>query len=193
MTMPASRTYLIVWICLALPAFSWGVALAWQGAVIAEHVLNPTGALSAVLLILAMGATPLRFVWPRANLTRWLLRNRRYLGVASFGYALLHTVFYMLDARSLSKMVSQLTQLDIWTGWLAFLIMVPLALTSNDAAVRKLGRRWKSLQRWAYAAAILGLLHALGLNNWDDPWEPLIVTAPLLVLQGLRIKRKVTA
>jgi sulfoxide reductase heme-binding subunit YedZ len=115
------------------------------------------------------------------------------LGVASFGYALLHTLFYMLDAGSLSEMVSQLTQLDIWTGWLALLIMAPLALTSNDAAVRKLGRRWKTLQRWAYAAAILGLLHALSLNNWEDPWEPLIVTAPLLVLQGLRIKRKVTA
>ena len=193
MTMPASRTYLIAWICLALPAISWGVALARQGTVIADDVLNPTGALSAILLILALGATPLRYVWPRANLTRWLLRNRRHLGIASFGYGLLHTLFYALDARSLSKMVSELTQLDIWTGWLALLIMVPLALTSNDAAVRKLGRRWKTLQRWAYAAAILGLLHALSLNNWDDPWEPLIVTAPLLVLQGLRIRRQFTA
>lgn len=81
--------------------------------------------------------------------TRWLLRNRRYLGIASFCYALLHTLFYVLDAGSLSKMVSQLTRLDIWTGWLGLLIMVPLTLTSNDAAVRKLGRRWKTLLRWA--------------------------------------------
>lgn len=191
--MRARRNVLIVWICLALPALSWGVTLAHRGPVIAEDVLNPTGALSAILLIFALSATPLRYVWPRAGFTLWLLRNRRTLGLASFGYALLHTVFYLLDTGSLSKVFSQLPRLDIWTGWLALLIMVPLAFTSSNAAVRKLGQRWKSLQRWAYPAAILGLLHALSLNKWEDPWEPMIVSAPLIALQVLRISRKLKA
>lgn len=187
-----SRTTLIVWLCLALPAISWGVTFAQQGAIIADDVLNPTGALSAILFILALTATPLRYVWPQGVFTVWLLCNRRYLGIASFGYALLHTLFYLLDAGSLSKVVSQLPMLEIWTGWLSMLIMVPLAFTSSDVAVRKLGRRWKKLQRWAYAAAVLGLLHALSLNNWDDLWEPMIVSAPLIVLQVFRLKRKIT-
>lgn len=187
--MRLSRSTSVVWLCLALPAASWGVSLAQHGAIIAEDVLNPTGALSAILFILALTGTPLRYVWPRADFTVWLLRNRRYLGVASFGYALLHTLFYLVDAGSLSKVVSQLPMLEIWTGWLSLLIMVPLAFTSSDAAVRKLGRQWKPLQRWAYAAAVLGLLHALSLNNWDDPWEPMIVSAPLIILQILRIRR----
>ncbi len=187
-----SRTSLIVLLCLALPAVSWCVTLALQGGAIADDVLNPTGALSAILFILTLTGTPLRYVWPRAGFTVWLLRNRRYLGIASFGYALLHTLFYLLDAGSLSKVVSQLPMLEIWTGWLALLIMVPLAVTSSDAAVRKLGRQWKPLQRWAYAAALIGLLHALSLNNWDDPWESMIVSAPLIVLQVFRLKRKIT-
>lgn len=187
-----SRTTLIVWFCLALPAISWGVTFAQQGAIIADDVLNPTGALSAILFILALTATPLRYVWPQGVFTVWLLRNLRYLGIASFGYALLHTLFYLLDAGSLSKVVSQLPMLEVWTGWLSLLIMVPLVFTSSDAAVRKLGRRWKKLQRWAYAAAVVALLHALSLNNWDDPWEPIIVSAPLIVLQVLRIRRNVS-
>ncbi|WP_298861060.1 ferric reductase-like transmembrane domain-containing protein [uncultured Sulfitobacter sp.] len=187
-----SRTTPIVWLCLALPAISWGVTFTQQGAIIADDVLNPTGALSAILFILALTATPLRYVWPRGVFTVWLLRNRRYQGIASFGYALLHTLFYLLDAGSLSKVVSQLPILEIWTGWISLLIMVPLAFTSSDVAVRKLGRQWKKLQRWAYAAAVLGLLHALSLNNWEDPWEPMIVSAPLIVLQVLRLKRKIT-
>jgi sulfoxide reductase heme-binding subunit YedZ len=191
--MGTPRNVLIVWVCLAIPALSWGVTLAHRGPVIAADVLNPTGAFSAILLIFALSATPLRYVWPRAGFTLWLLRNRRALGLASFGYALLHTVFYLLDTGSLSKVLLQLPRLDIWTGWLALLIMVPLAFTSSDAAVRKLGPRWKKLQRWAYAAAILGLLHSLSLNKWEDPWEPVIVSLPLVALQIWRIKRKFKA
>jgi sulfoxide reductase heme-binding subunit YedZ len=151
--------------------------------------LNPTGALSAILFIMALLATPLRRIWPRGPVALWLVRNRRYLGVASFGYALLHTLFYLLDAGSAAKVLAQLPRLDIWSGWLSLLIMAPLALTSSDGWVRRLGPRWKSLQRWAYAAALLGLLHAVSLNDWDDPWEPLIVSAPLIALQIWRMHR----
>lgn len=158
----------------------------------AADALNPTGALSAILFIFALLATPLRRIWPRAPLALWLLRNRRYLGVASFGYALLHTLLYVLDAGSSAMVIREVSRLDIWSGWAALLIMAPLALTSSDHWVRRLGPRWKSLQRLAYAAALLGFLHAVSLNNWDDPWEPLVVSAPLIALQARRVHRYVT-
>ena len=182
-----SSRRLFTWAALALPALAWTVSLFQQGVEMAEAALNPSGALSAFLLIFALLATPLRHVWPQAAVTRWLLRNRRYLGVASFGYALFHTLFYLIDAGSIHQIVVDLPRMDIWTGWLSLLIMVPLAVTSSDAAVRRMGPRWKTLQRWVYGAALLGFLHALSLNNWEDPWEPLIFAAPLIALQCWRV------
>lgn len=157
----------------------------------ASDALNPTGALSALLFILALLATPLRRIWPGGAVALWLLRNRRYLGVASFGYAGLHTLFYLVDTGSAGHAIADLARLDIWSGWLSLLIMVPLALTSSNGWVRRLGPRWKSLQRGAYAAALLGFLHALSLNGWEDPWEPLIVAAPLIALQVWRMRQDV--
>lgn len=183
--------YLLVWALMSAPALAWFVSLVRHGTAMTSDALNPTGALSAILFIMALLATPLRRIWPRGPVAHWLLRNRRYLGVASFGYALLHTLFYLLDAGSAAKVLAQLPRLDIWSGWVSLLIMAPLALTFSDAWVRRLGPRWKSLQRWAYAAALLGLLHAVSLNDWDDPWEPLIVSAPLIALQVWRMRRYV--
>lgn len=189
LTLRRPVAYLLVWAILSAPALAWVASLVRHGAAMTADALNPTGALSAILFIMALLATPLRRIWPRGPVALWLVRNRRYLGVASFGYALLHTLFYLLDAGSAAKVLAQLPRLDIWSGWLSLLIMAPLALTSSDGWVRRLGPRWKSLQRWAYAAALLGLLHAVSLNDWDDPWEPLIVSAPLIALQIWRMHR----
>lgn len=183
LTQRGSLAYLWLWAILSAPALAWVATLARQGAPIAADALNPTGALSAILFIMALLATPLRHIRPGGLVPLWLVRNRRYLGVASFGYALLHTLFYVLDVGSAANLLMQLPRLDIWTGWVSLLIMAPLALTSTDGWVRRLGPRWKSLQRWAYAVALLGFFHAVSLNDWDDPWEPLIVSAPLIALQ----------
>lgn len=184
-----SMARLLVWAILSAPAVAWGVSLSQHGTAMAADALNPTGALSAILFSLALIATPLRYLWPRGSVPLWLVRNRRYLGVASFGYAVFHTLLYLLDAGSAAKVIAEFPKLDIWSGWVSLLIMVPLALTSSDSWVRRLGPRWKSLQRWAYAAAVLGLLHAISLNDWDDPWEPLIISAPLIALQIWRVGR----
>lgn len=189
MTSRWAGIYLAVWALLSAPALAWCVSFARHGASMADDVLNPTGALSAILFILALLATPLRRIWPHGSVPRWLVRNRRYLGVASFGYALLHTAFYLVDAGSAERVLVEITRLDIWTGWASLLIMAPLAMTSSDWWIRRLGPRWKSLQRLAYAAALLGLLHAVSLNDWDDPWEPVIVSAPLIALQIWRSVR----
>lgn len=76
---------------------------------------------------------------------------------------------------------------DIWTGWLAFLIFLPLAATSMDYAVRKLGPRWKALHRLTYGAAVLTLLHWASLEGWEGPTPALINFAPLAVLVVYRL------
>lgn len=96
----------------------------------------------------------------------WLIRNRRYLGVAGFGYALLHVWFYLVETGSTGAVLAEAPRFDMWTGWLSLLIFVPVALTSNNGAVRWLGRRWKPAQRWVYAASVIGLIHVLSLNDW---------------------------
>jgi hypothetical protein len=99
-----------------------------------------------------MMATPLAMQLKGWCVPQWLKRNRRYLGVAAFGYAVLHTIFYRLDKASLTTVIDELPRLYIWTGWIAFLIFVPLAMTSMGYFVRKMGTWWKWLQRWTYGA-----------------------------------------
>lgn len=79
--------------------------------------------------------------------------------MVAFGYALLHTVLYLIDEGRITFNGREISKFYIWTGWLAFLIFVPLAITSSDAWGRRLGPKWKSLQRWVYGAAVLTLLH----------------------------------
>jgi sulfoxide reductase heme-binding subunit YedZ len=159
------------------------------GAELARDALNPSGALSAFLIIFALAATP----WQRLTRNRfgsvWLVRNRRYLGVAGFGYAVLHTVFYLADAATLHHALAELPRLYIWTGWVSLLLLMVLAATSNNASIRALRKNWKSVQRLAYPAAIIGLLHIVSLNDWENPWEPLAFAAPLLALEAWRILR----
>ncbi|WP_394691154.1 sulfite oxidase heme-binding subunit YedZ [Hoeflea sp.] len=152
-----------------------------------HQLVHPSGETSARLLIVAMMATPLAMLLKGWRGPQWLKRNRRYLGVASFGYALLHTIFYLLDKASLTTVVDELPRLYIWTGWVAFLIFVPLALTSMDYFVRKMGTWWKWLQRWTYAAAVLTLVHWAALHDWNGTAPALVHFAPLSALEVYRI------
>ena len=74
-------------------------------------------------------------------------------------------------------------RIEIVTGWLAFFIMLPLAWTSTDAAMRRLGPKWKRLQRWVYWAAILTFLHwILTAESLQRYLEPTLLSAPLIAL-----------
>jgi sulfoxide reductase heme-binding subunit YedZ len=101
----------------------------------------------------------LRRLFPRQAWTAWLLPRRRYLGVAAFAYATLHAAVYVLRLGDLPRIVAEALEAGLLTGWLAFAIFLPLALTSNDASVRKLGPAWKRLHRAVYAAALLSFAH----------------------------------
>ena len=152
-----------------------------------HQLVHPSGETSARLLIVLMMATPLAMLLKGWRGPQWLKRNRRYLGVASFGYALLHTIFYLLDKASLTTVVDELPRLYIWTGWIAFIIFVPLALTSMDYFVRKMGTWWKWLQKWTYAAAVLTLVHWAALNDWDGAAPALVHFGPLIALEAYRV------
>jgi sulfoxide reductase heme-binding subunit YedZ len=143
--------------------------------------------MSARLLIITMLASPLVLLFRGWRGPQWLKKNRRYLGVASFGYAALHTVFYLADKGSLDRVLGELDRTYIWTGWIAFAIFVPLALTSMDAAQRLMGRHWKTLQRTTWVAAVFTLLHWAALHDWEHPTAALVHFAPLALLEGYRI------
>lgn len=171
------------WLLLALPSFGM-IAGAFSGDDL-EHLLHPTGEFAARFMIIAMMLTPLKMLFPKSRPLQWLMRRRRYLGVAAFGYAALHTLYYVIDLGSMSAVLTDFVKLGIWTGWLAFVIFVPLALTSNDWSVRVMGGKWKALQRFTYVAAVATLAHWIFLEYEFGP--ALAHFLPLAALEAYRI------
>jgi sulfoxide reductase heme-binding subunit YedZ len=176
----------LLWAVLAIPGLVMVIA-ALQPDVVFEELLHPSGEWSARLLIMALMLTPLSKLLPAQGWVQWLLRRRRAFGVAAFGYALLHLLFYVLEMQTLRDMLAEIGALGIWTGWVALLLMAPLALTSNDASMRALKAGWKRLQRLAYPAALLTLAHWIFVH--DNIAAALINFAPLGLLQAWRIVR----
>jgi methionine sulfoxide reductase heme-binding subunit len=138
------------------------------------------------LLVAALAVTPLRRVFPRAGWAQWLVRRRRDLGVAVFAYAALHLAIYLVRKAPAPELIlREALDAGMALGWIAFVLFAVLAATSNDASVRGLGRRWKALHRWVYAAA------ALTIGHWVmtafDPLAGWIYGAVLLALGLLRL------
>ena len=177
-----------LWLLFAVPAIGMTYeALTSTNPRVFHMLVHPSGEFAARFLIVAMMATPLALLFKGWRGPRWLKKNRRYLGVASFGYAALHTVFYLIDKSSMATVVSELSRLYIWTGWIAFVIFVPLAVTSMDYFVRKMGPRWKTLQRWTYGAAVLTLVHWAALHNWGSIVPAMVHFGPLIALEAYRV------
>ena len=173
----------VFWFVLAIPGF-FMLNRYFSGEVIAMDMLHPTGEWSARFMIIAMLVSPMMTVFGNRGWLKWLLARRRSFGLAAFGYGLLHLIFYVVDMEEVSAMLAEIDAPGIWTGWLAFFIFIPLAITSSNAAMRALGKRWKSLQRLVYLAALLTLAHWVlihdGLNG------AIVHFAPLVVFQLLR-------
>ena len=178
----------MLWFALAVPAlitmyrYTAGADI-WPG-----DLLHPTGEWSARFLIVALMLTPLGQLFPHSRAVKWLIRHRRSFGVAAFAYAVLHLIFYVLDMETLAAMLAEIGAPAIWTGWLALLCMAPPALASNDTAMRLLRRNWKRVQRLAYPAAVLTLVHWVLVH--DGKVSALVHFAPLIALQLLRLARK---
>jgi len=171
----------LCWLVLALPAiYILAQFFVFHGRV---PYVPLTGELSCWLLILTMAVTPLMLL---VGPLPWLKARRRYFGVASFGYACLHLAFWLSGAHW-GDLIRSFKRTEILTGWIAMGLFALLALTSNDLAVRTLGPRWKSLQRWVYPAAFLTLLHWVMTSR--DLVSVAIYTVPLIVLSAWRFWR----
>ncbi len=181
-----------LWMLMLLPAIPM-VATLVQGGVDAEgrqateFLLHPTGEFSARFMLLAMALTPLRMLFPTSKVIRWLMARRRYFGLAAFVYGAFHTLLYVIDMGSLRAVLGEFWSLGIWTGWLAFFVFIPLAITSHDWWVRRLGRNWKMLQRTTYVAAMATLLHWLFVHN--NVGAALVHFSPLAALEAYRLWR----
>ncbi len=119
--------------------------------------IHTTGEWSIRLLTACLTITPLciLFGWRKP------IRYRKMLGLYAFGYAALHTLFYIADKNFLSIF----DEFNFIIGLIAAVVMLALAVTSNKWSMRKLKRNWKKLQRYAYAAGVLTVLHVLLLGK----------------------------
>lgn len=174
-----------MWVVLALPSIGMLVGL-MNGRDTASF-LHGTGEYSARFMIIAMMLTPLVMLFPRSKILKELIRRRRALGVAAFCYAAAHTLFYLIDMESVQQVLEAFWVFSIWTGWAAFAIFIPLALTSNQMMVKKLRAKWKPLQRCVYVAAVFTLLHWIFIHNHIGP--ALVHFLPLAALESYRIFR----
>ncbi len=152
-----------------------------------EFVTRSTGTWTLVMLCATLSVTPLRraFGWTE------LLRNRRMLGLFTFFYACLHLTTYIwldqwFEVASIAKDIFKRPFITI--GFAAFVLMVPLALTSNHWSMKTLGRNWGKLHRLIYLIAIAAMLHYFwhkgGKNNYN---EPLIYAGIIALLFAVRI------
>ena len=131
----------------------------------AEHLMHVTGEWVIRLMVLVLAATPLaRNGWPR------LARYRRMLGLYVWFYATLHLLVFaqVYIGWSAEVLLEELTERPyVMVGFAAWVILVPLGITSAHAIRRRMGRHWKSLHKLTYAVAVLGWLHLLWLSRSD--------------------------
>src|SRR5687767_110795 len=153
-----------------------------------EELEIQTGLWTLRFLALTLAVTPVR----RLARWNWLAKHRRTLGLVTFGYACLHLSMYIgLDMFfDLSDIVEDVAEhLYITVGMLAFLLLIPLAVTSTKGAIRRLGRRWKKLHRLVWVVAALGTVHFLWAVK-KDIREPLIYAGIFAVLLLLRLPQR---
>ncbi len=120
-----------LWLLLSLPALAMFPALTGDDARAFHRLLHPTGEFAARFHDHRHDGDTAGDAVSRLARATLAETNRRYFGVAAFGYAALHTAVYLIDADGWSEITGDLPKFYIWTGWLAFLIFIPLAATSN--------------------------------------------------------------
>lgn len=150
-----------------------------------ETITRATGWWTLFLLMVTLTVTPLR----KLSGANWLLRLRRMLGLFAFFYACAHfTTFiwfdHWFDVGEIFKDVVKRPFVTV--GFAAFVLFLPLAVTSTNAMVRRLGRNWQRVHRLVYAIAVLGVVHFWWLVK-RDVTEPAIFALVLAGLLGIRL------
>lgn len=176
-------------LCLVpLVRLVWAASAGALGANPVEYVSRSTGWWTLSFLCITLAITPLR----RATDAHWLVKLRRMLGLYAFFYASLHFTTYIwldawFDAAAIAKDIVKRPFITV--GFTAFVLLVPLAMTSTSAMQRRLGRNWQRLHRAVYLVALLGVLHFWWLVKRDIT-EPVLFALVYLGLMALRVPRR---
>jgi sulfoxide reductase heme-binding subunit YedZ len=170
---------------LPAPWLFWLALTGGLGPDPAKALEHRYGEIALQLLVATLAVTPVRRLTGLS-----LLRFRRALGLLAFAYVCLHVlVWLVLDVQGLAPALAETIKRPFITiGMIGFLLLLPLALTSTDAALRRMGpEAWRRLHRLAYAATLAGAIHYLLLvRGW--PLEPFLYLGAILLLLVLRLQ-----
>ena len=185
-----TRVKVIVWILCLLPVLRLvaGAVLGQLGTNPIELITRSTGTWTLVFLCCTLAVTPLRQItgWV------WLLKLRRLLGLFVYFYICLHLTTWVwfdqwFDINDMFKDVIKRPFITI--GMAAFLLLTPLALTSNKFAMKRLGRRWGLLHKAVYLIGILAVVHYWWLVK-KDLTQPIIYALVIAALLGWRLWKR---
>ena len=182
----AQRSKLLLWLACLYPLarLLWLTGAGGLGPNPIEEVTHSTGDAALILLMVTLAVSPLR----RATGWNRIAALRRPLGLFAFFYATLHFLTYIVLDQffGFEYILDDIRERPyITVGTAAFLLLIPLAITSTKGWIRRLGRRWTALHRLAYVSAALGVLHYIWLVK-ADLRRPLVFAAILSVLLLLR-------
>ena len=174
------KILLITFLLLPLAKLIWQAYTDTLGANPVEFITHDLGQWALIMLLLTLSITP----WIRLTGMHGAMRYRRTLGLVTFFYACLHFLAYAgldhwFDLNTIFHDVYKHPY--VMVGALAFALLLPLAVTSTDQAMRRMGRSWRRLHRSVYLVAVLAILHFWWLVK-RDVTEPLIYTVILCVL-----------
>lgn len=177
----------VLWVGALLPT-AWMIAGAfrgWLGVNPIEKVTHVTGLSTLILLLVTLAVTPAR------RITGWnpIIQLRRPLGLFAFYYACVHFLIWMvLDLNFEFSWITEdiKDRPYITVGFTAFLLLIPLAVTSTKGWIRRLGRRWTAVHRLVYVSALLGVIHFYWLVK-SDTRLPILLGTILGILFLARI------
>jgi methionine sulfoxide reductase heme-binding subunit len=177
----------IVWLLAFIPLIRmiWYGFTNQLGANPVEFIEHSTGTWALVFLLVSLAMTPIRLLTGQV----WQIQLRRLLGLWMFFYACLHIVTYVwLDFGFLfDEMINDVFEHPrILVGFAAFVLTIPLAVTSNSFMMKKLKSKWKTLHKTVYLIAVLAVLHYVLLVK-KDLTEPIYYAVALTILLGIRI------
>ena len=185
-TIAIAKTFIWVACLTPLLRLGWKGLTGGLGANPIEFITLSTGTWTLVFLLATLAITPLR----RLSGQSWLIRFRRLVGLFAFFYGVLHFITYVwldkfFDVQDMIKDVAK--RPFITAGFLAFLLLVPLAATSTAGAIRWMGgRRWQLLHRLIYVSGVSAVVH-FWWKVKADVRKPAIYAAVLGILLGLRL------
>lgn len=153
-----------------------------------EEITNPTGQWALRFLFITLSVTP--FI--HFTKQRWLIKFRRMLGLFVLFYAFLHISIYLIDQSFSLDLVLEdiIDRTYITLGFSAFVLLIPLAITSTKGWIRRLGRKWKKIHSLIYVIGILACIHFYWQSKSDADLEPFIYAIILFILLSFRVYKK---